>query len=90
MSEAAGSVAGFCGKLPIRSDFVTRRVPLSVRVEALSGQPLGILVRDDVGHEVRVTWDQPLQPAEKHPLTAYLIRQQFGRLGVTTFELGAV
>jgi type VI secretion system protein ImpM len=29
MTDAAGSAAGFCGKLPARSDFVTRRVPLS-------------------------------------------------------------
>jgi type VI secretion system protein ImpM len=29
MSANATSVAGFCGKLPIRADFITRRVPLA-------------------------------------------------------------
>ena len=69
---------------------VPRRVPVSVRVLARVGEPLRVEFLDDAGHEARVSWDQALQPAERNPLTAELIRQQMGRLGDTPFELAAV
>jgi putative protease len=71
-------------------DRVARRVPLSAEVSARVDEPLTVRVRDDAGHEVTVSWDQPLQAAQKYPLTADLFREQFGRLGDSPFELATV
>lgn len=71
-------------------DQVVRRVPLGVRVAAKVGQPLRLTVWDDAGHETTVFTDQPLQQAQKHPLSEQLLRDQFGRLGQTPFELGVI
>ena len=71
-------------------DRVARRVPLAADVTARIGEPLVVAVRDEAGHEVVVSWDRPLEAAQKFPLTAELFREQFGRLGDTPYELGAV
>ena len=71
-------------------DRVARRVPVRAAVTASVGSPLSITVRDDTGHAVTVTWDRPLEAAQKHPLTEAAFREQFGRLGDTPFELGRV
>ncbi|HEX2972825.1 MAG TPA: U32 family peptidase, partial [Tepidisphaeraceae bacterium] len=71
-------------------DTVAHRIPLHFVVRAALGQTLEIVARDDAGHETRVSWDQPLQKAEKFPLTLELLRDQLGRLGQTPFELGKV
>lgn len=73
-----------------RRDRVARRVPSSARVMAEIGQPLTVIVRDDAGREVRVTWERPLERAEKHPLSEQLFREQFGRMGDSPFELAQV
>ena len=73
-----------------RREKVVHRVPLSVRVFATIGQPLRVQVADDTGQQVTVQWGQPLQAARKHPLTPELVREQFGRLGDTPFEFGAM
>ena len=73
-----------------RRDVVARRIPLHVSAEALLDQPLRIDVCDDAGHAAQVVAEQPLRTAEKHPLTVALIRQQWGRLGHTPFELARV
>lgn len=70
-------------------DTVARRVPLSAGVQANVGQYLTITVRESE-REVSVTWDQPLQAAQKHPLTEATFREQFGRLGDSPFELREV
>ena len=49
-----------------------------------------IRVTDDQGHEAHVTWDRPLERAQKFPATLQLFREQFGRLGDTPFVLGQV
>lgn len=69
---------------------VPRRAPLRVRATARVGEPLNLDFSDAAGHAARVTWEQPLRPAEKNPLTVELLSAQLGRLGDTPFELAAV
>ena len=53
------------------------------------GTPLTLIVRDELGHVVRVESAMPLAAAEKQPLTTDRLREQLGRLGGTPFTLGA-
>ena len=71
-------------------DVVVHRVPVRARVSAVAGAPLCIEFRDEAGHVARVSSDELLQPAEKHPLTSELVQAQLGRLGDTPFELVGV
>jgi putative protease len=64
------------------------RAPLSVRIHGTIGGPLSADVRAD-GRTVSVTWPGPLEVARKHPLTDALLRDQFGRLGDTPYQLAA-
>ncbi|HWB11520.1 MAG TPA: DUF3656 domain-containing protein [Pirellulales bacterium] len=70
-------------------DCTPRRVPVTVRVAGQVGGPLRIGLSDGA-NEVAVEWTGPLQAARKHPLDESLVREQFGRLGDTPFELSAV
>lgn len=69
---------------------VVHRRKLHAVISARAGRPLRIDVRDESGHHAIVTWDGPLQLAQKHPLSESLLRDQFGRLGDTPFELSSV
>ena len=71
-------------------DLILRRIPLSVSVRAVLGEPLGIRVSDPGGAQAEVTWDRPLERAAKHPLSLELVKEQFGRLGDTPYELASV
>lgn len=71
-------------------DRVARPIALTARIHAALGEPLRIAVRDTATHEVVVSWDHPLQRAEKHPLSLALLRDQLGRLGGTPFVLQAL
>jgi putative protease len=71
-------------------DTVARRVPVSARVSAKAGELLTVNVRDDLGNDAVVSWDKPLEVAQKFPLTEALFREQFGRMGATPFELAGV
>jgi putative protease len=71
-------------------DRVARRIAIDADVSACVGHQLVVLVRVDDGHQVRVEWEQPLQAAQKHPLTEQLFREQFGRLGDSPYELRSV
>ncbi len=64
-----------------------RRVPLDLRVEAITGQPLRIVGRTESGAECSVTSVAPLEAARKHPMTEDFLRTQLGRVGNTVFEL---
>jgi putative protease len=66
------------------------RMPVTVRVSGRAGAALAVSVRDDAGNEVQVSWPGPLPEARKHPLTVEILREQFGRLGETPFELAGV
>jgi putative protease len=72
------------------TDRPARREMISVRIEGRVGEPLRVRLIDASGHSADVTGDALLPVAIKHPLTVDLIREQFGRLGDTPFELGAV
>ncbi len=56
---------------------------LSIRFEGRKGSPLAASCRGVV-----VRSEQPLQAAERHPLTPEVIKAQFSRLGGTGYELG--
>jgi putative protease len=62
--------------------------PMLMEVHGLLGKPLTLIVRDDLGHVVRLDSTMPLARAEKHPLTTDRLREQLGRLGGTPFKLG--
>lgn len=69
---------------------VANRLRLDFKVEAAIGQKLRIVARDADGHEAMAESEQPMQRAEKFPLTPELLKDQLGRLGQTPYELGAV
>ena len=73
-----------------RRDVVARRVPLAAEVVARAGAPLTIKVGDGEGRAVTVSWDKPLEVAQKYPLTLDVFREQFGRMGDSPFELTSV
>ena len=64
-----------------------RRVPLDLVVDASVGSPLVVIVTATTGAVGRLESPQPLPEATKHPLTAETLREQFGRLGKTPYEL---
>jgi putative protease len=61
--------------------------PVSIEVHGRSGQPLTLLVRDEIGHVVRCDSTMPLSKAEARPLNTERLREQLGRLGGTPFAL---
>jgi U32 family peptidase len=67
-----------------------RRVPLDIVAKAAVGCPLQISARAGVGTACRVESSEVLQEALKHPLTIEVLREQFGRLGGTVYELRGV
>ncbi|HVX15852.1 MAG TPA: U32 family peptidase [Pirellulales bacterium] len=70
-------------------DTVPRRLPVAVRLSGSIGGPLHVSLSDG-SHEVTAEWSGPLEPAHRHALTEDVVREQFGRLGNTPFELGPV
>jgi putative protease len=62
--------------------------PLQMEVHGLTGKPLTLIARDELGHVVRCDSAMPLAPAEKQPLTSDRLRCQLERLGGTPFKLG--
>jgi putative protease len=72
-----------------------RRLPLDLTIQAAVGQPLVIEARLAAGHgnnqartlRCRLESPQPLVEAIRHPLSAEVLREQFGRLGGTNYEL---
>ena len=64
-----------------------RRVPVDVTVEAAVGKKLRVVARSGTGAECDVESEKPLEEAQRHPLTAEVLREQFGRLGASVYEL---
>ena len=64
-----------------------RRVPLQLRVQAAVGKPLAVEATAANGASCRVASEQPLEAAQRHPLTAELLEAQLGRLGGTVYTL---
>jgi putative protease len=69
-----------------------RKQPLQLRVTAHEGAPLAAEWRLAKQPHLRVTVrsDEPLGPAQKQALTEDLIREQFGRLGNTPYQLAGL
>ena len=61
--------------------------PVSAEVHGRAGSALTLLLRDELGHVAKAESSIALVAAEKHPLTAERLREQFGRLGGTPFQL---
>jgi len=66
-----------------------RRLPIDVHVRAAVGEPLMIEARTSQGVTCQVESEAPLEVARKHPLTVEVLREQFGRLGGTNYELAS-
>ncbi|MDR1492386.1 MAG: U32 family peptidase [Planctomycetaceae bacterium] len=64
-----------------------RRTPLYLKIRAVVGEPLDVEASAANGAAAKIVSDTPLEEAKKHPLTEDLLREQFGRLGGTIFEL---
>ena len=71
-------------------DRPVRRVTVHFHVSGKAGEVLRISVRDGEGQEATVLGAAPLELARKHPLSLEVLREQFGRLGETPFELGEI
>ncbi len=75
----------------IRSTFegepVRRKVIVSLAAHGHAGAPLTLEISDAQGHAARSDSLLPLQPAEKHPMSATSLRSQLDRLGDTPFSL---
>ena len=61
--------------------------PVSAEVYGRAGGALTLLLRDELGHVAKAESSIALVAAEKHPLTPERLREQFGRLGGTPFQL---
>jgi putative protease len=64
-----------------------RRVPLDMMVEAAVGRKLRVAAQAGTGATCRVESEQELDEARRHLLTAEVLREQFGRLGTSVYEL---
>jgi len=62
--------------------------PIQMEVQGRIGQPLTLIVRDEIGHIVQVASALPLAEAEKQPLTTDRLRAQLGRLGGSAYKCG--
>jgi putative protease len=71
----------FAGQTP------RRRVPVDLSIVARAGMPLRVSGHAENGGHANVMSIDPLEPAVRHPLSADLLRTQFGRLGKTIYEL---
>ena len=66
---------------------LTRRQPIDLVVTAAVGRPVVARATLASGATCEVASEEPAVEAKKHPLTADVLREQFGRLGGTPFEL---
>jgi putative protease len=64
-----------------------RRVALMLSVHAEPGRPLLIEGLAKNGCSCRIESEQPLDVAQKHPITPEVLREQLSRLGGSAFEL---
>jgi len=69
-------------------DTPRRRQPVDLIVRAGVGRPLEVSARAASGATCQLASDEPLSEATRHPLSAEVLREQFGRLGGTPYELG--
>ena len=70
----------FQGEIPLR-----RKAKLDLRISGRAGESLTAQVK---GLPIKVESAMPLEVATKRPLSETTLREQFGRLGGTVYELG--
>ncbi|MGE5561211.1 MAG: DUF3656 domain-containing U32 family peptidase [Chloroflexota bacterium] len=70
-----------------RSGRMSRKLPLSAKVQALVGQPLKLWLVDPDGHKVQADSRTPLTEAIRQPLTRDTLVDKLGRLGNTPFAV---
>ncbi|MCA9084846.1 MAG: U32 family peptidase, partial [Planctomycetaceae bacterium] len=75
----------------LRSTFETsdvrRRVPVDIRLTAVTGQPVELTATAENGQRCTFVSDVVPEVARKHELTVDILREQLGRLGATIFQL---
>ncbi len=72
-------------------DIPARREGVSFRVTGSAGEPLVLeAMLSGETEPIRVESSMPLQVARNRPLTAETLREQLGRLGESSFELGTL
>ena len=64
-----------------------RRQPVDLHVTAAAGEPVRVAARTAAGVACTVASEEPAREATKHPLDEATLRDQFGRLGGTAYEL---
>ncbi len=64
-----------------------RRMVLDISVEAEAGRKMHVAATTASRVSCRLESDDPLAEAQKHPLTAEVLREQFGRLGNSPYQL---
>jgi putative protease len=69
------------------SSIPLRRTPVDLVIRAVVGQPLSVTAVSASGASCSLVSSQPCEAARKHPLTEATLREQFGRLGGTPFEI---
>ena len=63
------------------------RRPITIEAHGRIGQPLRLVLRDELGHVVEAVSAMSLSRAEKQALTSDRLQEQLGRLGGTAFRL---
>jgi putative protease len=64
-----------------------RRVGLRLQVHAEAGRPLLVKGQAENGCTCEIASEQPLQVAQKHPVSAEILTEQLSRLGGTVYHL---
>lgn len=70
-----------------RNGRLSRRLPISAKVQALLGQPLKLWLVDPDGHKVEADSRSVLGEAISQPLTRETVMDKLGRLGTTPFAI---
>lgn len=64
-----------------------RKLGLEITATARVGEPLGLEVACESAIRVSLASPEPLAAARQHPLSEEMLKEQFGRLGGTPYEL---
>ncbi len=67
-----------------------RKVKVDLKINCVADQPMQVIATAASGARCSLTSDDTLPVARKHPVTKEILREQFGRLGGTVYELGKV
>lgn len=65
-----------------------RKLAIAINAQASVGEPLRLTVTAGAAPPFELATEEPLAEAQKHALNEEVLREQLGRLGATTFELG--